>query len=195
MKTYEEIKRSVENMLDNKRFRHSLNVEKEAERLGTLYGADINKCRIAAIAHDCAKKYSDEQLILSAKKFSISIDSIQALFPQLLHGPVASMICKQEFEIDDVDILNAVYYHTTGRSNMSILEKIIYIADVIEESRTFQGIDQIRKKVFEDINSALVLSCSHTLKYIIDNNYLIHPLTIECRNNLIIEGEKNVKKE
>jgi predicted HD superfamily hydrolase involved in NAD metabolism len=177
-------------MISPKRFKHSLNVEKEALKLGEIYGADLEKCRIAAISHDCAKYFSDEELLKKAKEYGIEVDEIQMKFPQLLHSPVGAMYCKNVFEIEDEDILNAIKYHTTGRKDMSILEKIIYLADVIEEGRDFKGIEKIREKAYIDLDEALILSCNSTLKYIIEKNFLIHPLTIEFRNSLLMKGGK-----
>lgn len=188
LKEYSYIRNEIKKLLNPDRYKHSLGVEKEAVKLGKLYGADIFKCRIAAIAHDCQKNLSDDELINKAKYYGIEIDRIQREFPQLLHGPVGAMYCREYFDIDDKDILNSVYYHTTGREGMSLLEKIIYLSDVIEESRYFSGIELIRKEALVDINRALILSGNSTLTYVIKRNYLIHPLTVEFRNSLLLKG-------
>jgi predicted HD superfamily hydrolase involved in NAD metabolism len=188
VKEYSIIKKEVEIMLKPKRFKHSLDVEKSALNLARIYNEDDRKCRIAAIIHDCAKNFSDGELIESAKRFGIKIDDIQNSLPDLLHGPVGAMHAKAVFGIEDEDILNSVWYHTTGRPSMSMLEKIIYLADVIEVGRRFPEVDEIRKASLHDLDKALVLSCNCTLNYIIKNNSLIHPLTIEFRNSLLLRG-------
>lgn len=185
---YENIKHEIKLLLSEKRFEHSLMVEQEAVKLAGIYGLDVQKARIAAIAHDYAKSYSDEDLIKISKKYSIEIDEIQENFPQLLHGPVAACICNDKFGIIDQDILNSISNHTTGRKGMSMLEKIIYLADVIEPRRYFPGINIIRNKALSDIDSALLSACNGTLIYITQENYLIHPLTIEFRNSLLLKG-------
>ncbi|QCX34760.1 HD domain-containing protein [Caloramator sp. E03] len=174
-------------MLTFDRFIHSLGVEKEAIKLGERYGVDINKCRIAAIVHDCQKDLSDEELIKKAMEYKIDVDKIQLKSPQLLHGPVGALYSKEKFEIEDEEIINAVYYHTTGRENMSLLEKIIYIADIIEENRKyFPQLESIRHEAYKDLDNALIMSADSTITYVIKRRCLIHPLTIEFRNSLLL---------
>lgn len=189
MQKYEYIKSEIEKLLSLDRFKHTLAVEKEAVKLGQIYGADISKCKIAALVHDCQKDIKGEELINKARAYGIEVDKIQYNYPQLLHGPVGAYYCIYNFGINDKDIINAVYYHTTGRENMSLLEKIIYIADIIEENRCFEGLEDIRKEAYININKALIMSADSTLSYIIKRKDLIHPLTIEFRNSLILEGE------
>lgn len=187
-KVYESIRNEIRLKLSEKRFQHSLNVEIEAIKLSKLYSFDIEKAQIAAIAHDLAKAFSDEALIKMAQNYNIKIDEIQYNFPQLLHGSVAAHICSDKFGVCDPNVLNAITYHTTGRKNMSLLEKIIYLADVIEAGRYFPGIEDIRKMALMDIDNALILACNSTLIYLTKENYLIHPLSIEFRNSLLLKG-------
>lgn len=190
MKDYDFIKNKVHSLLTEKRFNHCIRVEKEATKLGDIYGVDNYKCRLAAIAHDCTKKFSDDELTYRAREYGIEIDDIQLETPQLLHGPVGAEYCRREFEIQDKDILNSIYYHTTGRKNMSMLEKIIYLSDIIEEGRYFQGIEKIRDMAIKDIDMAIILSCNSTISYVMQKNFLIHPLTIDLRNSLLMKGGK-----
>lgn len=187
---HENIKNEIKLTLSEKRFEHSLRVEAEAVKLADTFGSDVEKAKVAAIAHDFAKSYSDNELIKASQKYGMNIDEIQYNFPQLLHGPVAAHICSEKFGINDMDILNAISNHTTGRKGMSLLEKIIYLADIIEPGRYFPGIDDIRKIALNDIDNALLLACNSTLVYIINENYLIHPLTIELRNSILLKGGK-----
>lgn len=187
-KIYDDIKNEIKLTLSQKRFEHSLNVELEAIKLAEIYGSDVQKARVAAIAHDVAKANSDEELLRMAQSYSLKIDEIEYNFPQLLHGPVAAHICSTKFGISDQDVLNAIKYHTTGRKSMSLLEKVVYLSDVIEPGRDFPGISDIREIALKDIDRALILSCNSTLIYITKKNYLIHPLTIEFRNSLLLKG-------
>lgn len=185
---YENIKNEIKLMLPEKRYRHSLNVELEAVKLAQIYGCDMEKASLAAIAHDCAKAYSNKNLISMAEDYGMKIDEIQYNFPQLLHGPVAAQIIKEKFDVNDQDVLNSISYHTTGRTGMSLLEKIIFLADVIEPGRHFPGLDTIRERAVKDMEGSLLLACNFTLIYITEQNYLIHPLTIEFRNSLLLKG-------
>jgi predicted HD superfamily hydrolase involved in NAD metabolism len=190
MPNYKYIESKIRLMINEKRFNHCKNVEKEAVRLGTLMGIDTDKCRLAAIAHDCAKEFSNEQLIAKSKEYGIEIDPIQQSFPQLLHGPVGAMYCKRELQINDEEVISAIWYHTTGKANMTPLEKIIYLADIIEEGRSFPEVEKIRELAVKDVNKALILSCNSTLIHVIQKNFLVHPLTIQFRNSLLLKGGK-----
>lgn len=188
MLNYDYIESRVSLMINERRLKHCKNVEKEAIRLGALMGIDIGKCKVAAIAHDCAKEFSNEQLIAKAKEYGIEIDPIQQSFPQLLHGPVGAMYCKRELLISDEEIINAIWYHTTGRENMTPLGKVIYLADITEEERNFPEVEKIRELASKDLTKALILTCNSTLIHVIQKNFLVHPLTIQFRNSLLMEG-------
>lgn len=185
---YENIKNEIKIILPKKRYEHSINVEFEAIKLAQIYGCDVEKARVAGIAHDFAKFYSSNDLIKIAQNYGIQIDEIQYNSPQLLHGQVASQICMDKYEVKDQDILNAIRYHTTGRKGMTLLEKIIFLADVIEPGRNFPGINDIRELATRDIEGSLLLACNYTLIFITEQNFLIHPLTIEFRNSLLLKG-------
>jgi predicted HD superfamily hydrolase involved in NAD metabolism len=187
-KVYDSINENIKVRLSKERYKHTIGVEEEAVKLAQVYGEDMGKARVAAIAHDCLKYVEDYELINMAENYGIAIDEIQLNFPQLLHGPVGAAYCREKFGIDDEDILNSIAYHTTGRKGMSKLEKIIYLSDTIESGRYFLGINDIRKYAPEDIDRSLILSCNNTLAYVISRNFLIHPLTIEFRNSLILKG-------
>lgn len=189
MRDYNYILNEIRKNLTESRFNHSLNVEKEAVRLGKIYGADLESCSIAGIAHDCVKCMPNDELLKMAENYNVHVDDIQKASPQLLHGPVGAAYCKDKFDIDDEDILNAITYHTTGRADMSLLEKIIYIGDLIEESRKFEGVDDIRREVVSNLDKAILMSCNCTIKFVMQKNQLIHPLTIELRNNIIMRGD------
>lgn len=191
-RTYDEIYTYIKDNLNLKRFKHSLAVECEAIKLGKIYGENIENCSLAGICHDCLKNVSDEGLFELISKYNIKLDQIQLKSPQILHGPVGAEFCRKHFGIEDIDILNAVKYHTTGRNGMSMLEKIIYISDIIEEGRDFPGIDEIRSKAYSNLDEALFIACNQTIIYVINKNELLHPLTVDLRNSLIMKGGVNV---
>lgn len=188
MKENDFIVNVIKNRLDKERFEHTLRVCKEAEMLAVIYGADAEKCKIASLIHDMAKNLSDRELLKSSINIGIDIDEIQYNFPQLLHGPLAAALAYKEFSIEDDDILNAVRYHTTGRAGMSLVEKIVYLADLIEVGRSFSGLQELREKAYCNLDEALIVSCNMTIEYVIRRNLVIHPLTIEFRNNLLLMG-------
>ncbi|MDP4143881.1 MAG: bis(5'-nucleosyl)-tetraphosphatase (symmetrical) YqeK [Bacillota bacterium] len=171
--------------LKESRYLHSLSVRDTAEYLAQKYDSDINKARIAGLVHDCAKNMSDKELIRICKKEGYSIDEICESSPQLLHGYVGSIIAHDKMGINDEDILNAIAYHTTGRKHMSLLEKIIYIADYIEPFRIFPGVQLLRETTERNLEEALLLSFDNTIKFVISKGGLIHKDTIEARNFVI----------
>lgn len=181
----EQIKNYLKQNLRNKRYEHVLGVRDTAIKLAEHYKEDTEKARFAALIHDCAKNISDDQIILIAEKHKLAIDDITKISPQLLHGSIAAIIAKEEMGITDEDVLNAVTYHTTGRKGMSLLEKIIYIADYIEPSRNFQGVDELRRAAFQDLDKALIKAFDNTIKFVVERGQLLHINTIEGRNYLL----------
>lgn len=185
---YNEIRDFAKASLNEKKFNHCIRVEKMAVKLSKAYGVDEEKTKIAAISHDCAKFFSHEKMLNYMKKYNQYIDEIQRNVPYLLHGPVGALRLKENFNVTDEDILNSIRYHTTGRKGMSTLEKIIYLADLIEEGRDFKGIEEIRKEAFKNLDKALIMGCNTTMSYVMAKGQIIHPSTVELRNSLILSG-------
>lgn len=171
--------------LKPKRYEHSLGVRDTAVKLAKIYGVDEKKARAAGLVHDCAKYMPGNELIAIASKNNIVIDDVLRETPSLLHGAVAAIIAKDKMGIYDNNILSAIRYHTTGKENMSLMEKIIYVADYIEPMRDFPGVDRIRKEAVEDLDAALLDSFNSTIRHVIDKKELLHVNTIKGRNYLI----------
>lgn len=168
------------------RFDHSLRVRDTAIRLAEIYKEDIEKAKIASLIHDCAKHVKDKDMINICERHGYNIDEVSKKMPNILHGHAGSYIAHDMMEVDDRDILNAIAYHTTGRKDMSTLEKIIYLADYIEPSRDFPVVEEIRKVAYEeDLDKALILAFNKSIKYIVDRNQLLHKDTIEARNFML----------
>ncbi|MTI66676.1 MAG: HD domain-containing protein [Firmicutes bacterium] len=185
--TYED---KLKNAIGNKRYNHSLGVMKTAIKLAKKYNVDKKKAAIAGLLHDCAK-YKDIQLLLKrAYEFGIILDNTMKKSPSLIHGPLGAEVANKEYNVEDKEILDAIRFHTTGRENMTILEKIVYISDYIEPNRKFNGIENIRYIAYRDLEQALILSMNNTIKYIIDRDLLIHMNTIKARNSLINENKQ-----
>lgn len=181
----EKIQDYLKNNLRYKRYEHSLSVKHTAVRLAEAYNVDIEKAKIAGLVHDCAKNMNDEQILSIALKHGININEVCKESPQLVHGAVGAILASELMEISDKEVLDAITYHTTGRKNMSILDKIIYIADYIEPLRNFPGIEELRELAFKDIDKALLKSFDNTIKFVIDRGQLLHFDTIEARNYVL----------
>ena len=180
----------IESRLDRKRVQHTLGVEKEAMRLVRRYGGDMEKAQIAALLHDVAKKIKKKEKLNLAQIYNIERDPGSRQDPGRLHGPLAAEMMRRELGISDPDILNAVRYHTTGRENMSRLEKIIYLADLIEEGRDFPGVEELRELAEEDLDTALLEGMRHVLLYLVENRSPVQLLSIEAYNDLLKKKEK-----
>ena len=130
------------------------------------------------------------ELIKIASEHGIHIDEIYTNNPSILHGLVGSIIAREVMEIKDEDILSAIRYHTTGRKNMSILEKIIYISDYIEPLRKFNGVEELRTLSVTDLDTAVIQSLENTIKYVISQKELLHIDTIDARNYLLNKNRR-----
>lgn len=176
-------------LIDNigrERYLHSLRVLETATLLGNMYNIDVSKVQTAAILHDCAKFKDDTILLKTATKFDIILDDVMRYNLELVHGPLGARVAELEYEVKDIEVLEAIKYHTTGRENMTILDKIIYISDYIEPKRNFKGVEEVRKMAFENIDGSILLAMESTIKFLIENNKLIHLDTIKARNKLRI---------
>lgn len=177
-------------MLHEERWQHTLGVVETAERLARLYGEDVEKARIAALLHDCAKELPKNHLLKSIEELGIVMDEIEVANEALWHAPAGAALARSEFGIQDEEILSAIRYHTIGRANMSGLEKIVYIADMIEPHRQFPGVEQIRELVESDLDKGCLAAFDASISYIIKKGYLLHLGTCEARNSLLLKMER-----
>lgn len=185
MWTQDEIKAYLKNNLKESRYKHTLGVVETAIRLSDIYNCSKEKAIYAALIHDVAKYENDERLIAICTGNGYKISTIEKKSPYLLHGLAGSIIAKEKMGINDEDILNAAIYHTTGRENMTLLEKIIYIADCIEPNRVFPGVEELRIITFDNLDDGILRSLDDNIKFIIDRGLLLHENTIKARNYLI----------
>ena len=150
-----------------------------------LYDCDEYSAALAALCHDAAKGFPDTEMLMIAKEAAIQIDPAEYYKPNLLHGPVAAIKCARELGITDQDVLNAIRFHTTGRPGMSILEQIIYLADLIEAGRDYPGVDELRALSEVNLQAALKAAFKQTLKFVMEHDEPIHPMTVLALNWLI----------
>ena len=168
------------------RFNHTLRVVDEARKLAQIYNIDMDKTVTAALLHDCAKFLDKKNLLKMANDFDIILNDIMSNNQELIHGPLGAKIAEHKYNIKDSDILNSIQYHTTGRKDMSRLEKIIYIADYIEPQRNFHGVHRVRQLAYEDLDRSVLMAMDQTIVFLVNNNRLISTDTIEARNQIKI---------
>jgi predicted HD superfamily hydrolase involved in NAD metabolism len=162
-----EIRKKLEKQLNKKRFEHSLGVEYVSGCLAMVHGADVEKALMAGLLHDCAKCLSGEEKISKCIKYGIHISKCEKNNPELLHAKLGACYAKIKYEVNDPEILTAIKYHTTGRPAMTLMEKIIFVADYIEPNRrVLPEIELIRREAFADLDKAVVHILRNTLSYL-----------------------------
>lgn len=188
------IQNELKQSLSEKRFRHTGGVAASARMLAKLYGGDPDQAELAGWLHDAAKemKLSDMQMWVKEKGFAI--DSYMLQSRALLHGPAGAAYAELHFDIHDQAILDAIYYHTTGNAHMTKLEKIVFLADYIEPSRDFPGVDELRKEAKKDLGQAVLLAYDSTIRHLIDDGAYIYDLTFIGRNAMVLEVQGTGKK-
>lgn len=179
----------IKSNLKESRYIHTLGVAEYAVKLAEINGVNPDRAEIAALIHDAAKNMSidDQMKILNDNNYVI--DDIMKESPQILHGPVSAILARNLMGIEDEEVIDAVMYHSTGRKNMSTLEKIIYISDYIEPNRNFPGVDEIRKTTFENLDKGVLLGLSNSIMYVLKNGNMIHPLSVDARNYLLKQAK------
>lgn len=200
VKEYTKLREALIHKLKNKqtekRFEHTLRVEKVAIEMANIYGANVQAVSIAALLHDYAKKYDNEKKAKLVKKYELQLNEAENLNIDLVHGRLAAEIGKDKFHISDIDIINAVSYHTTGRPNMSMIEKIIYIADFVEPGRDlFSGMAKARELARENLDEALLKILLLTLNHVIDQGGIIDPRTEKAYEFYYSIHNNNIRKK
>lgn len=170
--------------LTESRFQHVLRVEQSAVDLAEQNNIDPERASIAGLVHDYAKQRPDEDFIEAIK--------LNQLDPNLLnygnaiwHGVVGWLFVKDELGINDIEILNAVNYHTVGHETMTKLEQIVYMADYIEPNRNFPGVDEARKLTYQDLALGVAYQTKQTLEYLVKNNRPVFPQTVITYNSWV----------
>lgn len=184
----------LDNSISSKRYVHSINVSKTAKKLAELYEGDSTKAEIAGLVHDCARDLEKSLQLKYLKEEGIEADELTMNIKELLHGPAAVHICKSVFAIEDEEILSAVRYHTTGKENMSLLEKIIYLSDFIEPERSFPGVEELRSIALKNLDEALLGAFNSSISYVLSKHGFLHINTVLARNYVLKEVQEHEKR-
>ena len=165
--------------LKSRRMPHVLGTEQEAACLAEKYGADVTAARIAALLHDCTKKLDLSQQLSLCRHYGIELDEMEQSYLKLLHSKTGAAVAKDRFGVSE-EIYEAIYYHTTGKADMTLLEKIIYLADYIEPSRSFPGVEELRAAVHEDLDRGLCRALADSIEELQGYGSPVHPNTREA---------------
>ncbi|MDD2355549.1 MAG: bis(5'-nucleosyl)-tetraphosphatase (symmetrical) YqeK [Lachnospiraceae bacterium] len=159
--------KALEKELNYKRFIHTMGVAYTATALAMRYGADVDKAEMAGLLHDCAKCKSIDSMQSICRKAGASVSNAEKNNPALLHSKAGAILARTDYEIEDNEILSAIMWHTTGKPDMSLLDKIVFISDYIEPTRcTAPRLPEMREAAFRDIDEALIMILEDTLSYL-----------------------------
>lgn len=178
-----------ENLKDT-RYIHTLGVVSVAKKLAALNNVSEEKAEIAALCHDIGKNLPKDEMLKIMKDNNIILSEDEKATPELWHSIISPVIAKNVLGITEEEILNAARWHTTGKENMSTLEKIIYISDMIEPSRIYEGVDQLRKITIEDLDDGVLAGINQTTTFLLSKGAPIDLNTIKARNYLILNKKK-----
>ena len=183
-----EIETDLSNKLSKKRFIHTLGVVNSAMSLAQKYGGNIEDAHLAALLHDCAKEIP----LLEMRDLVADLPCDQDMLHSgaLLHGLAGMVLANTQYGVTNPDILEAIRVHTTGKENMSKLDKIIFLADYIEPNRKFPGVNDIRLAAEQSLDVGVLCGFDMTIRHLIDSGDSIYPLTILSRNDLLRHMKK-----
>lgn len=179
---FEEIQEKLKEALDEPRFEHTLGVMYTAGCMAMAHEYDVSKAMLAGLLHDCAKCMSHEERLLLCEKYQVEVSASELENKALLHAKAGAILAKTVYDIDDTDILHAIAVHTTGETDMSILDKIIYIADYIEPGRDkAPNLSLVRKLAYQDLNVCMAKILDDTMAYLQSSGGLVDPTTAKAQ--------------
>lgn len=180
------IKEILKENLTPQRYNHSLEVAKEAKRLALKYGCDEEKAYFAGLLHDITKNLPDEKQLQIIRDFDIILTDVELNAKKLWHAITGTAYVKNVLKIYDEEILNAIRYHTTAKADMSLLEKILYLADFTSADRDYDDVDIMRELVDKSMYDALKYALVYTVRDLVSRGLAVHPDTIEAYNQILI---------
>ncbi len=183
----EEFTEIIRKRLNEKRFIHSLNVAECAKKLADIYGGNKEKSFTAGLLHDIMKNADKSEQLQIINEGKIILTEEEKDNPKLWHAIAGAEYMRNKLNVRDEEIIDAVRYHTTGKKNMSLLAKIIYIADYISDDRDYPGIEEIRAAAYESLEKAMMIGLEFSIKEIVENKQIIHPDSIDAYNELILK--------
>ena len=188
---FDSYKSIIRDLLDDYRYNHSLCVAEEAKRLAILYNEDIENAYLAGLLHDITKNFTIDEHLNIFSKFDIILSDVEKKSIPIWHGISASAYVKHILGINEEKIISAIRYHTTAKSNMSLFEKLIYLADYTSADRNYPDVDVMRRLVNESIEEAMLYSLKYTINDLISKNRAVHPDTLNAYNEIILNKMEN----
>ena len=189
--TTDEIQARVRQRLTPKRYRHSLGVRDCALELAARYGCEEHRVTVASLLHDIARDLPDHELfrIIREEEPKRVFSEVERSRPVLLHGLAGSLIARREFHVQDAEVLRSIERHTTGAAGMSLLERIVFVADYIEPGRSMEGVREARALAGSDLEGAMLVILKSVFRYLLDKNRVIAADGVEAYNQIIAGRE------
>ena len=175
---------AVRRQMSERRWKHTLGVVGAARELAERFGGDADKAELAALLHDYAKDWPAERLERILRERGLAPDLLE-YDKELWHAPVGAWAVREELGVADEEVLDAIRWHTSGREGMSLLDKIVCLADYIEPGRNYPGAEDIRELARLDLDGALAAAFGNTIRFLLERGRLIYPLTVLARNDLL----------
>lgn len=173
-------RKQLKSKLDTMRYEHSVSVSYTCMALAMRYGYNLEKAELAGLLHDCAKRYTDNELIARCRKHELPLTESELKAPAVIHAKYGAWMVRNKFGIQDEEILSAIQCHTTGKPGMSMLDKILYIADYIEPRRDkASNLARMRYLAFQDLDQAMYEILAGTINYLKEKGGYINPMTIQ----------------
>lgn len=171
--------------LSAERYFHSVNVMETAQKLAEHYRADADRASAAGLLHDCGKIAAGDEMLRLCRKYGVDVDEVCRFEPGLLHAPLGAVLAQKIYHVTDQAVLDAIRTHTTGAVDMSLLQKIVFIADFIEPGRVCKKAGAIREQAFTDLDRALLTALDSTIQRVIEKKRLLHKDTVDARNFIL----------
>ncbi|MCB7320684.1 bis(5'-nucleosyl)-tetraphosphatase (symmetrical) YqeK [Lacrimispora sp. 210928-DFI.3.58] len=190
------LRRKLQSKLAPMRYEHSISVSFTCMNLAMRYGYDLDRAELAGLMHDCGKRYSDEIILKKCLKHGIEVTDAEYKALPVLHAKYGAWLAEHKYGIDDAEVLSAIRCHTTGKPEMSVLDKILYIADYIEPRRyKAENLPVIRRLAYEDLDKTMYAILAGTLDYLKKKGGNIDPMTADAYEYFRkLEGEPNELK-
>lgn len=184
---YEALKVILQKRLNEKRYYHSLCVAQEARRLAEKYGGDSEKAYLAGLLHDITKNAPDEEHLQIFKDFGIILTDVEQNAKKLWHAMSGAVYVKNILEINDPEIIDAIRYHTTAKADMSLLAKLLYLADFTSRDRDYEDVEVIREYVDESLEKAFVYALKYSIADLVNQERAVHPDTLAAYNMAVLK--------
>ena len=192
----EKIRKKIKRHQDGERFEHTVGVMYTAAALAMKYKEDVDKALLAGLLHDCAKHYTGDKKLELCKKYHLPVSASERENPGLLHAKLGAYLAEHKYDVEDKEILDSIVWHTTGRPEMTMMDKIVYIADYIEPNRNqAPNLEYFRQLAFENIDQCLYEILEASLSYLKTRSEVIDPMTEQTYLYYRNEFSKDTRKE